>query len=329
MLLAAIAMMLMLAQQHASAQQGSSVRPPDNAVQSATPPPPQQGLPSSVRPPAGATVNSTPPPANPTEGKGAIYDTEMWRNVRKGIVGNVSIPDKMAGQLVQSDGEIWRNLRNGPLQTYGAWAMGGMIALLAVFFLIRGRIEIEHGWSGRTIVRFNELERIGHWLLAGSFILLALTGLNILYGRYVILPIIGKEPFAALTIAGKWVHNYVAFAFMIGLAADIRALAAPQLPNVHRLRSGWRWAAACSAAVVHPPAWKFNAGQKILFWLVMLGGLSISLSGIALMFPFQTAMFAKTFGIMNIFGFGLPTELSPVAGDAVRHHVALVSSRCS
>ncbi len=311
MLLAAIAMTLMLVQQPASAQQGSSVRPPDSAVQSATPPSPPQGLPSSVRPPSGAAANSIPPPANPTEGKGAIYDTDMWRNVRKGIVGNVSIPDRMAGQLVQSDGEIWRNLRNGPLQTYGAWAMGGMIALLAAFFLIRGRIKIEHGWSGRTIVRFNELERFGHWLLAGSFILLALTGLNILYGRYVILPLIGKESFAALTIAGKWVHNYVAFAFMIGLALTFVLWLRHNFPTWTDLK----WLAMGGGMFgrgVHPPAWKFNAGQKVLFWLVMLGGLSISLSGIALMFPFQTAMFAKTFGILNVFGLGLPTALSPL-----------------
>jgi formate dehydrogenase subunit gamma len=62
----------------------------------------------------------------------------------------------------------------------------------------------------------------------------------------------------------------------------------------------------------HPPAWKFNAGQKILFWLVMLGGLSLSLSGLALMFPFQTALFAKTFALVNMLGFKLPTDLTPI-----------------
>lgn len=63
----------------------------------------------------------------------------------------------------------------------------------------------------------------------------------------------------------------------------------------------------------HPPAKKFNAGQKILFWLIILGGASLSLSGISLLFPFQTAIFAKTFEVVNIFGFNLPTDLTPVA----------------
>jgi formate dehydrogenase subunit gamma len=63
----------------------------------------------------------------------------------------------------------------------------------------------------------------------------------------------------------------------------------------------------------HPHARKFNAGQKIVFWLVVLGTISVSLSGLALMFPFQTGFMAKTFVFLNIFGLDLPTSLSPVA----------------
>jgi formate dehydrogenase subunit gamma len=38
---------------------------------------------------------------------------------------------------------------------------------------------------------------------------------------------------------------------------------------------------------VHPPSEKFNAGQKILFWLVIWGGLALSITGIVMLFPFQ------------------------------------------
>ncbi len=100
--------------------------------------------------------------------------------------------------------------------------------MLALFYLIRGRIRIEHGFSGRTIERFSDLERMGHWLMAVSFIILGLTGLNVLYGKYVLLPVIGKEAFAGLSILAKWLHNYVAFAFMAGLAADVRDVGAAQ-----------------------------------------------------------------------------------------------------
>jgi formate dehydrogenase subunit gamma len=264
---------------------------------------------SNVRPPVGATVPGGPGVTQPE--RHGPYDIEMWRKVREGIRGQVSIPDKKAGQLVQSDGEAWRNFRNGPLPLYGSWAMAGTLALLALFFLVRGRIAIDHGWAGRTILRFNSLERFAHWLLAVSFIVLALTGLNILYGRYVLLPVLGKEAFAAMSQVGKLLHNYVAFAFMVGLLLTFVVWIRHNFPSWQDVT----WLAKGGGMLVkgsHPPAWKFNAGQKILFWLVMLGGLSISLSGIALMFPFETAMFAKTFAVLNVFGLSLPTELTPI-----------------
>jgi formate dehydrogenase subunit gamma len=265
-----------------------------------------------VRPPPGAAGGV--PPGGPDivqPERPGQYDIEMWKRVRGGLQGQVSIPDKKAGQLVQSDGESWRNLRNGPLPMYGLWSMVGVVALLTAFLFLRGRIRIEHGWAGRTITRFSDLERFGHWLLAGSFIILALTGLNVLYGRYVLLPVIGKEAFATISAAGKWMHNYVAFAFMLALALTFIVWIRHNFPS-------WRdivWLAKGGGLFVrgsHPPAWKFNAGQKIVFWTVMLGGISLSLSGIALLFPFQTQMFAKTFALLNMVGLSLPTELTPI-----------------
>jgi formate dehydrogenase subunit gamma len=264
---------------------------------------------SSVRPPPGASLPGGPGVVQPE--RPGNYDNELWRRVREGQQGQVSIPDKKAAQLVQSDGEAWRNFRNGPLPQYGAWALGGILVLLAAFFVLRGRIRIEHGWAGRTITRFTDVERFGHWLLATSFIILALTGLNVLYGRYFLLPVIGADAFAALSQAAKWLHNYVAFAFMAGLALTFLVWLRHNFPSwrdvVWLLKGG-----GLLVKGVHPPSWKFNAGQKILFWLVMLGGLSLSLSGIALLFPFQTALFAKTFAALNMVGFDLPTSLTPV-----------------
>jgi formate dehydrogenase subunit gamma len=270
---------------------------------------------SSVRPPPGASIPADRNIVQPE--RPGNYDNELWRKVREGLQGQVSIPDKKAGQLVQSDGEAWRNFRNGPLPKYGLWAMGGIVVLLAAFFLLRGRIPIEHGWAGRTITRFSDIERFGHWLLAASFVILALTGLNVLYGRYFLLPLIGAGLFSEISLWGKWLHNYVAFAFMVALAITFLVWIRHNFPT-------WRdivWLAKGGGLLVrgpHPPAWKFNAGQKIVFWLVMLGGLSLSLSGLALLFPFQTALFAKTFAVINTLSSfvglapNLPTQLTPL-----------------
>ncbi len=270
---------------------------------------------AAIGDPAAAQDNPQQLRQSPTGGEvpgnalGGSSDSEFWRAIRGGVQGTVSIPDKKAGTLVQSEGETWRAIRNGPLSTWGVWALLGMIVVLALFFLIRGRIRIEHGWAGRTITRFTDFERMGHWLLAVSFIILALTGLNILYGRYVLLPVIGPDAFGLITHWGKLSHNYVAFAFMLGLAYVFVLWVANNIPNrydlIWLLKGGGMF-----SKNTHPPARKFNAGQKILFWLVIIGGVSISLSGIALMFPFQTALFAKTFAFLNIFGAGLPTALT-------------------
>ncbi len=244
----------------------------------------------------------------PGDSLGATSDTEFWRQVRQGMQGQVSIPDARAGVLIQSEGDNWRAARNGPVSTFGAWLLLGTVVVLAAFFAIRGRIRIEHGRAGVTIERFKAVERFAHWLMAGSFVVLGLTGLNLLYGRYVLKPVIGADAFGAITLFGKYAHNYLSFAFMAGLALAFVLWVAHNIPRgvdvVWLLKGGGMFGSA------HPPAYKFNAGQKILFWLVMLGGLSVSLSGLALMFPFQFALFAKTFSVLNVFGLDLPTSLT-------------------
>jgi formate dehydrogenase subunit gamma len=250
---------------------------------------------SSVRPPASAVtgpVGGTVPGSSRSNSS----DAEMWRAVRKGIKGTVSIPDKKAGQLVQSEGDAWRATKNGPIATWGVIGLAGIVLLLALFYLVRGKIMVDHGLSGRTVTRFADMERMAHWLLAVSFIILALSGLNITYGKYFLLPLIGKSGFATIAGAGKWLHNYVAFAFMISLVMVLFMWIKDNFPNAH----DFKWlvqGGGMFAKGVHPPAKKFNAGQKILFWLVIWGGLGMSLTGISLLFPFQ---------------FGFPTGMEPI-----------------
>lgn len=253
----------------------------------------------------------------PGEALGATSDSEFWRKVRQGDAylppeaKGLALPPNQARVLIQSEGVQWWTFRNGPLSNWGAWSLLGVLALLAAFYLLRGRIRIDSGPAGVSIQRFNGLERFSHWLLAASFILLGLTGLNILYGRYVLPPVLGDELFADFTRVGKWMHNYVAFAFMTGLALVTVLWVRHNLPR----RADMAWIAKGGGLLVkgvHPPSHKFNAGQKFVFWAVVLLGLSLSMSGIALMFPFQTAMFAKTFAALNVLGFDLPADISPM-----------------
>jgi formate dehydrogenase subunit gamma len=288
----------------------SSVRPPANAVTNAPAEPGVARVPDAVPLPGGAATGQL-------DVLGPNSDATLWGQVRQGDSFSVSIPDKRAATLVQSYGIAWKDMRAmiGPLRIYGGMALFGTLALLFVFYLYRGRIRIEHGFSGRLIERFKPVERFAHWLLAGSFILLALSGLNLLYGRELLIPILGKETFAAIALAGKWVHNNVAWAFMAGLVMVFVMWVIHNLPSMNDVKWLLQGGGLFSEGV-HPPSRKFNAGQKLIFWAVILLGASASLSGVSLLFPYELPVFAKTFAILNALGAGavwgapLPVELT-------------------
>jgi formate dehydrogenase subunit gamma len=159
-----------------------------------------------------------------------------------------------------------------------------MLAILTLFYLIRGKIRIDSGVSGRKILRFNAVERFAHWTLATTFIILALTGLNIIIGKTVILPIVGEAAFGTLSAWGKIAHNYLAWPFMIALVLIVVLWIVHNIPN----KVDAQWVAQGGGLLkkgVHPPAKKFNAGQKLIFWSVVLGGAALSYTGFMLLFP--------------------------------------------
>ena len=251
---------------------------------------------------------------------GGASDADLWRAYRFNEADIRSQSRHPAATvMIQESGMWWLEFRRGPLATYGALLLGGTVALLALFYLLRGRIRIDGEKTGRTVTRFKAIERFAHWLMAGSFVLLALTGLITLFGRMVMIPLFGHESFSVLAIASKWVHNNISWAFMIGLVMVFFMWVLENIPN----RLDLKWIAVGGGLFkkgVHPPAKKFNAGQKVIFWSVILLGTSISISGLSLLFPFEMPMFGKTFGLMNatglpeLLGFGvLSTDLTPHA----------------
>ena len=67
----------------------------------------------------------------PGNALGNVNDAEFWRQVRHGVSGTVSIPDKMAGVLVQAEGDTWRAFRNGPMSDFGGWLLLAVVVVLA------------------------------------------------------------------------------------------------------------------------------------------------------------------------------------------------------
>lgn len=221
----------------------------------------------------------------PGNALGNTSDAEFWRQIRRGVQGTVSIPDKKAGVLVQSEGDNWRAARNGPVATYGGWLLLAVVMVLAVFFAFRGRVEIESGFSGRLVQRFKDIEVFTHWLTASSFVVLGLTGLNTLYGKDVLMPMIGQSTFATLTLWGKYAHNFLSIPFVVGVLLMILLWVRHNFWDRHDLN----WLIKAGGLLTtddHPPANKFNFGQKFIFWSVVIGSTVLAVTGFSLMLPF-------------------------------------------
>jgi formate dehydrogenase subunit gamma len=201
------------------------------------------------------------------------------------VGGRVSIPDKDSARLIQPAGLEFRAFHQGTLPKVGAYAILGMIVLVAVFFLVRGRVRLSEGFSGRTVLRFGSIERFTHWLTAVSFILLGLSGLNLTFGKTLVLPYVAPETFTWATQLGKLVHNYVSFAFALGLVLMFVLWIKDNFPHPRDI--GWLARGGGLIGNSHPPAGRFNFGQKLIFWSVIFGGGGLSVSGYVLMFPFQ------------------------------------------
>ncbi len=197
--------------------------------------------------------------------------------------GRITIPDGKAATLERPAGREWRAFHQGTMVRIGAIAIIGMLLLLTVFYLVRGRIKIEAGPAGRTLTRFNAFERFMHWLTAACFIVLALSGLNVTFGKSVLLPLIGPQAFTNVSIVAKWSHNYLAWPFMLGIALMLVVWIKDNIPGA----TDMRWFAAGGGIIGkgHPPAKRFNGGQKVIFWSVVLGGAALSVSGVYLLFP--------------------------------------------
>ena len=139
--------------------------------------------------------------------------------------------------------------------------------------------------SGARILRFNAIERFVHWLTASCFIVLALSGLNITFGKWLILPWLGPEAFTTLSLWAKYAHNYLAFPFMLGLIFTFIMWIKDNIPN--KTDAEWLKRGGGIVGNDHPPAKRFNAGQKMIYWTVIIGGLLLSITGVILLFPFS------------------------------------------
>jgi formate dehydrogenase subunit gamma len=209
----------------------------------------------------------------------------VWRDVRKeGQEHVTTVKGRETGVLVQSAGETWRQIRNGPVTFYGGWLVVLVVVVIAAIYFGMGPVKLHDKPSGRLIERFTLAERWAHWVMGISFVVLGITGLIILFGKFVVLPVIGYTLFAWLTALAKNLHNFVAPLFIVSLLFFIVIYVKDNLPEKGDgtwLANGWKFFGG-----THLPSGRFNAGEKVWFWVgVVVLCLILSVTGLILLFP--------------------------------------------
>ena len=225
---------------------------------------------------------------NPTAS--VTSERELFKQVPR-IEGRIDIPDTKASVLIQPAGRTWDYFHEVLLHWGGAIVILGTIVLLGLAYLIIGRIRIAAGRSGQKILRFKAFERFSHWLTAVSFVVLGLTGLNITFGKILLLPIVGPDTFSDISEAAKYVHNFVSFSFIAGLVLITVIFFKDNLlqwVDIEWLKRGGGF-----IKNKHAPAGRFNLGEKLVYWLSLVAGVAVSVSGLLLLFPFYGTNIAE------------------------------------
>jgi formate dehydrogenase subunit gamma len=246
--------------------------------------------------PAPTAQNSGPTAQAQRQTVQPLNNAPVWREVRSGTPATTTVVGRETNVLIQSQGETWRALRV-PIIFWGGVLVAIGILGLAVFYLLRGPLDVGEGErrGGRLIERFSPLDRYAHWLLAITWVTLAITGLILSLGKSVLLPLIGYTLFSWLAILAKNLHNFVgpilivAIPFMFVRYIRDNGIGMDDVKwfvNIIGYFKGHEY-----------PSKRFNAGEKLVFWFVLvLFSTILVVTGLVLVFP----NFDQTRGTMQI-----------------------------
>jgi formate dehydrogenase subunit gamma len=232
---------------------------------------------------ASAIAQKVGPDGAPNPTASVTSERDLLKQVPR-VEGRIDIPDTKAAVLIQPAGRTWDYFHEILLHWGGAIVILGTIAMLGLAYLIMGRIRISAGRSGKKILRFKSFERFSHWLTAVSFVILGLTGLNITFGKIVLLPVLGPEAFSDISQVAKYVHNFTSFSFVAGFLLIVMIFFKDNIPEKVDLE--WLKQGGGFIKNKHAPAGRFNPGEKAVYWLSLLAGIAVSVSGFLLLFPF-------------------------------------------
>jgi len=219
----------------------------------------------------------------------------FWRDVGKGVEGYNSLPKSQApeaGVLIQpfvqypgstltNAGEAWRQVRNNWIIPYGGSLLLIVAGAIAIFFKRVGTIRMHGRPTGKEIERFTPFERSAHWANAIAFVILAVSGLVMAFGKFFIQPVIGDTLFGWLSYLLKNAHNFAGPLFAVSLVVVFITFVKDNLPSKGDLTWLLKGGGILSGKEV--PSHRFNAGEKVVFWFgVFALGAIVVASGLVL-----------------------------------------------
>ncbi len=209
---------------------------------------------------------------------------ETWRGVREGSAGTTTASGPyVTNNLIANGGENWRNLRNGPVAGIMPWVMAVSLLALGAVYIFAGPHRLDGPLSGRKVPRWALWERIMHWFVAVTFIILAITGLSLLFGRAVLIPLLGPAGFGVWAEASKWLHNVIGPFFTVGILLMLLTWARNNIPKAVDI--DWFKKGGGIFTKQHVSAEKLNGGEKVWFWFVIIVGGAVCVTGLILDFP--------------------------------------------
>ena len=213
-----------------------------------------------------------------------LNNQPLWSEVRSGSPQYTSLPGRETNTLINPSGQTWRALRNSDLSVYGGWAIALVFLAIAVFYFAKGPIPLHSPPTGNLIRRFTAWERAVHWTTAICGVTMAITGLVILFGKNLLLPLIGYTLFSLLATLSKNLHNFVGPVFVVCLLVIFGTFVRD---NGWR-KYDWNWVRHLGGFLSKRdvPSGRFNAGEKLWFWFgILVLGAIIAGSGLVLDFP--------------------------------------------
>jgi formate dehydrogenase subunit gamma len=212
-----------------------------------------------------------------------LNNQPVWSEVRSGRPQVTQVRGRETDVLIQPGGQTWRALRNGQVAVYGGWAIVVVLVAIAAFYWWKGPLRLHAPMTGRRIRRFLPFQQLIHWMTATAFVVLAITGIILGFGKSMLLPILGHTLFAWLAQVAKPLHNFMGPVFAVCTVIIFFTFVRNNIWRAYDMAWIRKLGGLVSGQDV--PSGKFNAGEKLWFWGgVLFLGVVVSASGFVLDF---------------------------------------------